>query len=65
LEKRISKQKYLGNSEPRAKLYDKFVGFIENLEKIGKNIDNSRNAYNDAFKQLKSEMTILFYKLKN
>jgi DNA recombination protein RmuC len=36
------------------KLYDKFVGFIENLEKIGKNIDNSRNAYNDAFKQLKS-----------
>ncbi len=37
-----------------AKLYDKFVGFIENLERIGKNIENSRVAYTEAFKQLSS-----------
>lgn len=35
-----------------AKLYDKFAGFIENLEKVGKNIDQAKNVYNDAFKQL-------------
>lgn len=39
-------------AERGAKLYDKFVGFVENLEKIGKNIDNAKNSYNDAFKQL-------------
>lgn len=35
-----------------AKLYDKFVGFITNLEKVGRNIDLAQNAYNDAYKQL-------------
>lgn len=39
-------------AERGAKLYDKFVGFVENLEKIGKNIDNAKSSYNDAFKQL-------------
>ena len=39
-------------AERGAKLYDKFVGFVENLEKIGKNIDHAKNSYNDAFKQL-------------
>ena len=37
-----------------AKLYDKFVGFVENLEKIGKNLDQAKNVYNDAYKQLSS-----------
>lgn len=37
-----------------AKLYDKFVGFVDNLERIGKNIDQAKNSYNDAFKQLSS-----------
>lgn len=41
-------------AERGAKLYDKFVGFVENLEKIGKNIDNAKSSYNDAFKQLKT-----------
>ncbi len=36
------------------KLYDKFVGFLENLEKVGKNIDLAKNSYNEAFKQLKT-----------
>ena len=35
-----------------AKLYDKFVGFVDNLEKVGRNIDQAKNTYNDAFKQL-------------
>ena len=39
-------------AERGAKLYDKFVGFVENMEKLGKNIDQAKNTYNDAFKQL-------------
>lgn len=35
-----------------AKLYDKFVGFVENLEKVGKGLDHAKNAYSDAYKQL-------------
>ena len=33
-------------------LYDKFVGFIADLKKIGDNIDRSKDAYNDAFGKL-------------
>ncbi|KQS95167.1 DNA recombination protein RmuC [Chryseobacterium sp. Leaf394] len=39
-------------AERGAKLYDKFAGFVENLEKVGKNLDQAKNVYNDAFKQL-------------
>lgn len=39
-------------AERGAKLYDKFVGFLENLEKVGKNIDNAKSSYQDAYKQL-------------
>lgn len=49
------------------KLYDKFVGFAENLEKIGKNIDLAKNSYNEAFKQLttgKDNLVIQTQKLK-
>ncbi len=35
-----------------AKLYDKFVGFVENLEKLGKNIAQAQSSYNEAYKQL-------------
>jgi len=51
-----------------AKLYDKFVGFVDNLERIGKNIDQAKNSYNDAFKQLSSgndNLIIQTQKLKN
>lgn len=41
-------------AERGAKLYDKFVGFIENLEKVGKNLDQAKNLYNDAYGQLYS-----------
>lgn len=41
-------------AERGAKLYDKFVGFVENLEDVGKFIDKSKDAYSNAFKQLKT-----------
>ncbi|MES2590411.1 MAG: DNA recombination protein RmuC [Bacteroidota bacterium] len=33
-------------------LYDKFVGFIDDMEKIGKSIDVSKNAYDSAINKL-------------
>ncbi len=39
-------------AERGAKLYDKFVGFVDNLEKVGKNLDQAKNVFNDAYKQL-------------
>ena len=33
-------------------LYDKFVGFTEDMKKIGQNIDRSKDAYNEAFSKL-------------
>jgi len=33
-------------------LYDKFVGFIADLKKVGDNLDRSRDAYNEAFGKL-------------
>jgi DNA recombination protein RmuC len=41
-------------AERGAKLYDKFVGFIENLQEIGKHIDQAKEAYTDSFNQLSS-----------
>jgi DNA recombination protein RmuC len=45
-------QNALKISEAGARLYDKLVGFVENLEKVGKNIDLAQKTYNDAFAQL-------------
>lgn len=46
------------NAEEIAKrgglLYDKFVGFVENLNKIGKNITQANLAFEEALNQLKS-----------
>ena len=39
-------------AERGAKLYDKFVNFVDNLEKVGKNLDLAKGSYIDAFKQL-------------
>ncbi|PWN68714.1 DNA recombination protein RmuC [Chryseobacterium phosphatilyticum] len=39
-------------AERGAKLYDKFVNFVDNLEKVGRNIDQAKNIYNEAYKQL-------------
>ncbi len=39
-------------AEEAGALYDKFVGFLGDMEKIGKYIDQSQKAYQDAFKKL-------------
>jgi DNA recombination protein RmuC len=41
-------------AERGAKLYDKFVGFIENLQEIGKHLDQAKEAFNDSYSQLSS-----------
>ena len=33
-------------------LYDKFVGFMENLELLGKKLQDAQKTYDSAFKQL-------------
>ena len=35
-------------------LYDKFVGFIDNMEGLGKKLNDASDSYNSAFKQLSS-----------
>lgn len=35
-----------------AKLYDKFVLFVENLDKVGKNLEFAKSSFDDAYKQL-------------
>ncbi len=37
-----------------ASLYDKFVGFMEDLEKIGNNLNKAQESYNEAQKKLAS-----------
>jgi len=55
-------------AERGAKLYDKFVGFVENLEKVGKSLDQSKDSYEKAIKQLSTGRDNLIgqaHKLKN
>lgn len=47
-------QNAIAIAERGAKLYDKFVGFTENLEKIGKYLGNAQSSYDDAYNQLAS-----------
>jgi DNA recombination protein RmuC len=39
-------------AEEAGALYDKFVGFLEDMEKIGKHIDSTQKAHEDALKKL-------------
>lgn len=39
-------------AERGAKLYDKFVGFVTNLEDVGVHLEKAQNKYGDAYKQL-------------
>jgi len=39
-------------AERGAKLYDKFVGFVENLQDIDKHLDKAKTAYSESYKQL-------------
>ncbi|WP_069660049.1 DNA recombination protein RmuC [Arcticibacter eurypsychrophilus] len=46
-------------------LYDKFVGFITDLKKIGEKIDGAKDAYSDAFGKLSSGNGNLIGKVEN
>jgi len=39
-------------AERGAKLYDKFVGFVANLQDVGDHLQKAQNKYGDAYKQL-------------
>ena len=34
-------------------MYDKFVGLVEDLDKLGKQMDTARGTYHDSMKKLK------------
>ena len=40
-------------AERGAILYDKFAGFVENLNAVGLNLDKAQKSYNEAYNQLK------------
>ncbi len=50
------REKYNKNAidiaERGAKMYDKLVGFVANLQEVGKNLDKAHQAYQDSYKQL-------------
>ncbi len=48
-----------------AKLYDKFVGFLEDFEKIGKTLDSGKNQYDSALGKLKEGPGNVFRKIEN
>ena len=55
-------------AERGAKLYDKFVGFVSNLEEIGKYIEKAQDAYDDSYKLLSTgndNLILQATKLKN
>lgn len=45
-------QNALEIAERGAKLYDKFVGFVSNLEDVGEHLDKAQGKYTEAYKQL-------------
>ena len=55
-------------AERGAKLYDKFVGFVENMEAVGQSIDKAGEKYRSAYKQLSTgndNLVLQATKLKN
>ena len=47
-------QNALEIAERGAKLYDKFVGFVANLDDVGEHLEKARGKYTEAYKQLSS-----------
>ena len=47
-----------------AKLYDKFVGFLEDFEKIGKTFESGQRQYSDAMSKLKDGTGSVFKKME-
>ena len=46
-------------------LYDKFVGFINDLKKVGDNLDKAKDSYSDAFSKLSSGNGNLLTRVEN
>mgnify|MGYP000468814771 CR=1 FL=1 len=46
-------------------LYDKFVGFVSDMEKIGKNISTTQNSFNDAMNKLQTGSGNLVRRVEN
>lgn len=46
-------------------LYDKFVGFINDLKRVGENLDKARDSYSDAFSKLSSGSGNLIGRVEN
>ncbi len=46
-------------------LYDKFIGFVESMEKVGRQIGSAQNAYEEAVKQLNSGKGNLISRAEN
>lgn len=47
------------------KLYDKFVGFMNDLKRVGESLDRAKDQYNDAFGKLSSGSGNLIGKVEN
>ena len=61
-------QNALEIAERGAKLYDKFVGFVDNLHGVGEHLDRALDKYEHAFKQLSTgndNLVLQATKLKN
>lgn len=55
-------------AERGAKLYDKFVGFVTNLEDVGEHLEKAKGKYDEAYKQLSTgndNLVLQASKLKN
>ena len=52
-------------AEEGGKLYDKFAGFVEDMEKIGKSLNTTAMAYTDAMKKLKTGNGNLIGRVEN
>lgn len=47
------------------KMYDKFVGFVEDLSKIGRSLETTQNAYDSALKKLRNGTGNLITRAEN
>jgi DNA recombination protein RmuC len=52
-------------AEEAGKMYDKFVGFVEDMEKLGKQLHTAQNTYNDSMKKLQTGSGNLVSKAEN
>jgi len=52
-------------AEQSGALYDKFVGFSEDLMDVGKKLDSSKRSYEDAMKKLTSGPGNLVRRVEN